>query len=37
MFRRAKPRYKDGQSHRYWSRVENRRVRGNRVVQRQVF
>lgn len=37
MFLRAKTRHKDGKEHRYWSIVENRRVRGNRVVQRQVL
>ncbi len=35
MFLRSKTRRKDGEEHRYWSIVENRRVRGNRVVQRQ--
>jgi len=37
MFLRAKQRLKDGKLHRYWSIVENRRVAGNRVVQRQVL
>ncbi len=37
MFLRAKTRFKDGKQHRYWSIVENRRTRGNRVVQRQVL
>jgi hypothetical protein len=37
MFLRAKKRFKDGKEHRYWSIVENRRVAGNRVVQRQVL
>jgi hypothetical protein len=37
MFLRAKTRKKDGKVHRYWSVVENRRVRNNRVVQRQVL
>lgn len=37
MFLRAKKRLKDGKEHRYWSIVENRRVQGNRVVQRQVL
>ncbi|MAG98385.1 MAG: IS1634 family transposase [Alphaproteobacteria bacterium] len=37
MFLRSKIRRKDGKEHRYWSLVENRRVRGNRVVQRQVL
>lgn len=37
MFLRAKKRRKDGKEHRYWSVVENRRVRGGQVVQRQVL
>jgi hypothetical protein len=37
MFLGSKTRHKDGKTHRYWSIVENRRVRGNRVVQRQVL
>lgn len=37
MFLRAKNRFKDGKAHRYWSVVENRRVAGERVVQRQVL
>ncbi len=37
MFLRAKTRHKDGKVHRYWSVVENRRTRNNRVVQRQVL
>lgn len=37
MFLRAKTRFKDGKPHRYWSIVENRRTRGNRIVQRQVL
>jgi len=37
MFLRAHRRVKDGKEHRYWSLVENRRVRGGRVVQRQVL
>jgi len=37
MFLRSKTRRKDGKEHRYWSIVENRRVRGDRVVQRQVL
>ena len=36
MFVRWKKRRKDGKEHRYWSVVENVRVRGGRVVQRQV-
>ncbi len=36
MFLRSRTRHKNGKTHRYWSIVENRRVRGNRVVQRQV-
>jgi hypothetical protein len=37
MFLRAKSHFKDGKVHRYWSSVENRRTRGNRIVQRQVL
>lgn len=37
MFLRSKRRFKDGKAHRYWSVVENRRVRSGRVVQRQVL
>src|SRR5437763_274234 len=37
MFLRAKSRLKDGQVHRYWSIVENRRTQGNRIVQRRVL
>jgi hypothetical protein len=37
MFLRSKRRIKDGKEHRYWSVVENRRVRVGRVVQRQVL
>lgn len=37
MFLRAKKRFKDGKEHRYGSLVENRRVAGGRVVQRQVL
>lgn len=37
MFLRATKRFKDGKQHRYWSIVENRRCRGNRIVQRQVL
>ncbi|MFQ5709658.1 MAG: IS1634 family transposase [bacterium] len=37
MFLRTTKRFKDGKEHRYWSIVENRRCRGNRVVQRQVL
>ena len=37
MFLRAKSRTKDGKAHRYWSVVENRRVAGGGVVQRQVL
>ena len=33
----CKTRHKDGKEHRYWSVVENVRVRGGRVVQRQVL
>jgi hypothetical protein len=37
VFLRATKRIKDGKEHRYWSIVENRRCRGNRIVQRQVL
>ena len=37
MFLRSRERRKDGKLHRYWSIVENRRVRGGGVVQRQVL
>jgi len=37
MFLRAKTRLKDGKEHRYWSIVENRRVAGDRIVQRHVL
>ncbi len=37
MFLRARTRRKDGKQHRYWSVVENRRVRGGRVVQRHLL
>ena len=37
MFLRSKKRWKDGKTHRYFSVVENRRVRSGRVVQRQVL
>jgi len=37
MFLRAKTRYKDGTLHRYWSIVENHRVHGKGVGQRQVM
>lgn len=37
MFLRARRRRKDGKQHRYWSVVENRRVRGGRIVQRQLL
>jgi len=37
MFLRCKSRRKDGKVHRSWSLVESRRVRGGRVVQRQVL
>ena len=34
MFLRHTKRKKDGKEHRYWSIVENRRIGGDRVVQR---
>ncbi len=37
MFVRCKKRFKDGKEHRDWSVVENVRVSGGRVVQRQVL
>lgn len=37
MFLRARTRRKSGKLHRYWSVVESRRVRGGRVVQRQLL
>ena len=37
MFVRCKKRFKDCKEHCYWSEVENCRVRGGRVVQRQVL
>lgn len=37
MFLRAKTRYKDGKSHRYFSIVENRRAMGGKVIQRHVL
>ena len=37
MFLRAKTRKKDGKVHRYWSIVENRRVRGGHVVQKHLL
>jgi hypothetical protein len=37
MFLRCTSRKKDGKQHRYWNVVENRRVSGGRVVQRQVL
>ncbi len=37
MFLREKSRTKDGKTHRYWSVVENHRVGGGCVVQRQVL
>jgi hypothetical protein len=37
MFLRCTPRKKDGKEHRYWNVVENRRISGGRVVQRQVL
>jgi transposase len=37
MFLRCTIRKKDGKDHRYWSVVENKRVAGGKVVQRQVL
>ena len=37
MFLRCATRKKNGKDHRYWTLVENRRVAGGRVIQRQVL
>src|SRR5258706_3093367 len=37
MFLRFNPRKKDGKVHRYWSVVENRRLRSGQVTQRTVL
>ena len=37
MFLRRHVRKKDGKQHTYWTIVENRRVRGGKVVQRHVL
>jgi hypothetical protein len=37
MFLRSKTRAKDGKTHRYWNVVENRRVHGGRIVQRDLL
>jgi len=37
MFLHSKRRFKNGKSHRYFSVVENRRLPGDRMVQRQVL
>lgn len=37
MFLRVHRRFKDGKEHRYWSIVENRRLRDQRVVQKTVL
>jgi hypothetical protein len=37
MFLRCTTRNKDGKEHRYWNVVENRRISGGRVIQRQVL
>jgi hypothetical protein len=37
MFLRCTTRKKDGKEHRYWNVVENRRISGGRVIQRQVL
>ncbi len=37
MFLRANLRWKNGKEHRYWSIVENRRIRGGRTVQQTVL
>ena len=37
MFLRCTTRKKNGKEHRYWNLVENRRVAGRQVVQRQAL
>ena len=37
MFLRCTTRKKNGKEHRYWNLVENRRVAGRQVIQRQVL
>ena len=37
MFLRATTRWKDGKVHRYWSVVENRRLRGGGSVQKTLL
>jgi hypothetical protein len=37
MFLRSNRRFKDGNEHRYWNVVENKRCGGGKVVQRQVL
>ena len=37
MFLRCTTRKKNGEEHRYWNLVENQRVAGGQVVQRQVL
>jgi hypothetical protein len=37
MFPRSTIRRKDGKEHRYWSIIENKRLRDGRVVQRAVL
>ena len=37
MFLRCNKRFKNGKSHRYWNIVENKRIKGSRIVQRQVL
>ena len=37
MFLKCNKRYKDGKNHRYWNIVENKRVVGGCMVQRQVL
>lgn len=37
MYLRCNERFKDGKEHRYWNIVENKRVAGGRIVQRQVL
>ena len=37
MYLRCNKRFKDGKQHRYWNIVENKRVVGRGIVQRQVL
>ena len=37
MFLRSNRRFKDGKTHYYWNIVENKRISGGRVIQRQLL